>query len=105
MPTVDIEISSEALKDIVITAVEGGINYWAMVQNYSPKAGTVCVTLRDEPGKGCRPIGPDDILRGLKVCHQKYPHMFNAFMHDMHGDAETADVIFQCALFGELVYG
>ncbi len=45
-----------------------------------------------------------DFAKGFEVMAEKYPWHFNNFMND-NEDAETADVWFQCIVFGEIVYG
>ncbi len=105
--TIKIEVTAEELAGVVISAVEGGIGYWASVRNYAPNDGTVEVLDRDEPRdtRKWRKVTPTAIAKGLAVCAEKYPHVFGAWARDRIGDATTADVIVQCAIFGEAVYG
>lgn len=42
--------------------------------------------------------------QGLQIMAEKYPHMFKDIVQD-NTDAATADLLMQCALFGEEVYG
>lgn len=44
------------------------------------------------------------VRQGLKIMAEKYPHQFKYVMAD-DTDAESGDVLVQCSLFGELVYG
>ncbi len=44
------------------------------------------------------------IKKGLSVMAAKYPKHFASIIQD-NTDADTADVLLQCALLGEIVYG
>ena len=111
----------EFLTDILITAVESGIDYWAVVRNYSHERGTVEIAEdADESG-----VAPDDaewhfvdvnvIERGLMRI-KRPEFQINKTMRGwiVTGDATNdacdidalaADAVIQAALFGELVYG
>lgn len=45
---IEIDVTEEELNDILITAVEGGINYWAFVADYRPNNGMVSVAEDDK---------------------------------------------------------
>jgi hypothetical protein len=45
----------------------------------------------------------EQVLSGLAVCAREYPHHFRDFIADT-GDANTGNVIIQCAIFGKLKY-
>lgn len=109
MKLVTIQVTHEELADIIITAVEGGSGYWALFARYHPDEGTVDV-MEDEdsgalPERIWHTIGPDRIAHGMTIAGEKYPHQLANWLRDRIGDAETADVFLQCAVFGELVYG
>lgn len=44
------------------------------------------------------------IKKGLTVMAKKYPKHFASILKE-DTDSETADVLLQCALFGEVIYG
>jgi hypothetical protein len=44
------------------------------------------------------------VRAGLQVLATKYPHHFADIVVD-NSDCTTGDVLVQCALFGEIVYG
>ncbi len=44
------------------------------------------------------------IKKGLTIMAKKYPKHFASILEE-NTDADTADVLLQCALFGELIYG
>ena len=123
------------LNTIIITAVEGGINYWASVQAYehTPVAWANVVPVADleededpleyhlSPAKV--EIAVNRILRAVVCSDAELPKYFpkhqaealviasmaNDPCPDVSGamdiDADFADSIVQVALFGEVVYG
>lgn len=109
----------EFLKDILITAVEGGCDYWAFNRGYDPDNGVV-EFLEDEhdPRAADAPwqkVDVDMIARGLakikqpgfKINKQTLGWIMTGDVNNDAGDidADAADCIVQAALFGELVYG
>lgn len=48
-------------------------------------------------------VGSADIVRGLTVMANKFPHIFKQILED-NTDAPCADILMQCALFGEEKY-
>lgn len=108
MATVKIEIPDQELSDIITTAVEGGIGYWAIVRNYHwsmDDSTPTTVEVREQCEAVWHTVDTTVIARGLEVCAAKYPRVFASWLRDRIGDAGTADVILQCGLFGEAVYG
>jgi hypothetical protein len=117
------------LKDVLITAVEGGINYWGAVADYDPDAGTVTVYEMEE-GKWDDATGyveyPNDyipsrvtidtIAKGIGILlEQRKDHDPKSYWHqfvianrtnseDGDYDAGQADDILQAGLFGSVVY-
>ena len=61
------------------------------------------VTVRDDEGEGHN-ITPLTIERGVQTMQDKYPRHF-ADMVKENDDATTSDVLLQCILFEEVVYG
>ena len=119
----------EFLTDVLITAVEGGINYWALVADYVPegepeKRGVTLWETEDDPegnGEGVR-VTLDTIASGIaKIRANKegkfdFAHAHNSYWvqfwvanrtngDDGDYDAGIADCILQAGLFGEVVYG
>lgn len=109
----------EFLKDIIITAYEGGIGYWALGRNYDPDNGTVDL-VEDEhfPFDDNTPwqtVNLDTIERGLakvkdpsfKINKEMRGWITTGDITNDAGDIDSgcADAIVQAALFGELVYG
>jgi hypothetical protein len=102
---VEYTITEYDLDCLLVTAFEGGINYWARI-NLRKGHGYFDAKVHDfeEADRGDCVLTREKLLAGIKLCATKYPRHFKDFI-DESGDATTADVIVQCALFGEVVYG
>lgn len=123
-----ISLSEEDIGDLVCSALEGGIGYWAVLDNsvldyqdiphYISLSEWTAMLLID--GKSVYFLDAEDpnevweltldkLFKGIRLYvdngHDHYG-VFNASEVDMGNcDAECADCVFQYALFGELVYG
>lgn len=102
--------------DQVTSAIEGGSNYWAKIDVGTHRSGwrnyfTAKFTIIEDSdvkagaikGKTYR-LTLDKLKAGLQVLADKYPHHLKDIIAGT-GDAITGDVLVQCALFGEIVYG
>jgi hypothetical protein len=114
--------------DIAITAAEGGIGYWSVIDHYDWRGWsepddslgnidvpdcfvfyTITVLDGDDDGWTCFDITPDLIRRGI--------HLFLGGANNFEGrdfadmdelaamDSDEADCVIQLGCFGELVYG
>jgi len=134
--------SNVALEEFLVTAFEGGINYWAsdgwevdkshtrneIADKYKKK---YAYHIQDHPYYCYLPIIADDnyfisfkdidgsisrdsegkvfkltkksLLKGLDVMKEEHPSQY-AELKDNY-DANTCDLLIQCALFGTVVYG
>lgn len=113
-----IEISEETLHDQVTAAIESGngCGDWARVNVHKHKPGwanyftaTFTVTERSDKKAGAihgqsYTLSIPKLMQGLSVLATKYPHHFCDILKE-NGDATTGDVLVQCALFGDIVYG
>ncbi len=108
-----IVIDDSSIKDILITAFEGGSNYWYQINNdYTGHPADAVMkseeTLEigdvEEDGRKLGILNREEINKGLQVMIEKYPSHFTNFIND-NGDAETADVFLQCCVMGEIVFG
>lgn len=118
-----LQVSEQTLIDLLITAVEGGSNYWATITAEERNAAGDYVKVRvleaEASGKDGvrvhRIVTPHDLLIGLQrlayvAADEKaladFPtalkHLTDALTDH---DATTADVVLQMAVFGEVVYG
>lgn len=113
------------LKDVLITAVEGGINYWAAVSEYEPEKGTVTVweDVDDDGTFGkAHLVTIDTIAHGIQVLttgenagkafcmgSAEYWKQFllanRTNSEDGDYDADIADNVLQAGLFDSIVYG
>jgi hypothetical protein len=122
------EVCEQMVADLVCTAFEGGIGYWAQIIGYKKPekifqwglsdvlGGTVyryvqypmseggAVLLRDAEGDDKWELNLENIKTGLSVMASKYPRHYQNFIND-NSDAITGDVFIQCCLFNELVFG
>lgn len=121
MSEISIRINKQLLLDLMVTAFEGGSNYWlndvaqasdvvrdddlnylsatfTFREEVTPtvKEGTVLVVTPQSMRTGLERMAASD-SRGVRR------HLADALGQD--GDATTADVVLQFAMFGELVFG
>lgn len=103
------------LTDILVTAVEGGINYWAIVEGYqhSGEPADRKVVVRHPEGVAQVTLR-DIVLAVRKIINKRVP--VTPYIRDIlveadktldagDIDAEVADVVVQVAAFGKIVYG
>lgn len=102
--TVNYELKTRDLSDLLITAFEGGVRYWAEVRVPSNGPLWTAKLIDREGDDKTHVLSLDKLLTGLRTCAAKYPHHFKDFIAES-GDMTTADVIVQCAVFGEIIYG
>ncbi len=124
-----VTVDPKDLAYAVCAGMEGGINYWARIKEYvrpdtmvfrfdekqvykhidyaMNPGGSVNLEIidgYDVKGKTQFNLTYKKLLTGLKVMQKEYPRHWANFIRDT-GDAETGDVLIQCALFGEIVFG
>jgi hypothetical protein len=114
MKVTAVELESEDMENIVCTAFEGGINYWcdtaegAHPKNddaYCPEGWAYNLYVTDECADDeTKPatLDAESLQKGITICLTKYPWHVNL---DGDFDAENADAIIQCAVFGDIIYG
>lgn len=113
------EINPEDINDLMVTALEGGINYWCRkaiidyvpedqrdnVQYTSDAIGyDGSLILYDAESDDKYLLNQEKFLEGIKMAMEHFGYSSFEDLFDNH-DAETADCIVQFALFGEIVYG
>jgi len=119
-----VRIPNQKIQDMIITAVEGGSNYWAKFRfpdNYKDKYGSYELipfkndnieTYDCETGKLLGYLNRASIQVGLQLMADRKDlkgkvvpaRHFKALATD-NEDAETADVFMQLSVMGEIVYG
>ena len=105
-------ITQENIDDILATALEGGINYWAVSARPKDKdykgadyghevvsRGGILIIATEEGEK--HELNLENLTKGFQLFADSNSNI--DFMEDY--DAVTADCIVQLALFGEIVYG
>ncbi len=130
--TTKVQLTDERIADVLVSAFEGGINYWAEIVSVNKPADAIphatergWLMVGDEgyPSYIASPIiggsvmlrdaddGANDHLlnrvmleNGLNIMAAEYPNHFADILNE-NDDAGTADVLVQLALFGEVVYG
>lgn len=129
--TVKYEIPEQLIRDIIITACEGGIGYWSQLESYDGPAidegaeGSLPLRIREIEEEGWdesttvygpwRDLGIPEVISGLQKMVQEWPdrldtqRMMQAIANYDSGnydfDAGDADSVIQFALLGELTYG
>lgn len=125
-PEIEVNLTEQDIQDIVIIALEGGIGYWACLDDTdasgdkttSEWAADVLLTGGsltftdaegdpDDPDTESWTLTLDKLLNGIKLyfedgCHVKVE---DNSIDTSDIDANDADCIVQFALFGEVVYG
>lgn len=128
---VTLTVEDEKIASALISAFEGGSNYWYMIQKAGkPKGepalwpyredssriyshvdypmnpgGYLLISSTEEPEKGNFRLSRSRIEKGLQLmaASKDYSHHFRDLMSD-NADAITGDVLLQFALFGEVLY-
>jgi tryptophan synthase beta subunit len=107
-----IEVSDQYCKDVLVTCVEGGSNYWAEFRNIKRDSELDVLELecRDKEDEDAlwKMVTISDIRRGVEVAtkaeFQVAARIKSSILED-DNDAESSDVILQAAVFGEVIYG
>lgn len=121
---VSLVYTEEDIENLVVTALEGGIGYWACLDNDTPLWEKYDAAYPDEPcsiiatkmlldneylkftdaetGEEFEGFDIRSLMSGIKLYIQSGNPVSNT-MDDM--DGESADMIWQYGMFGELVYG
>lgn len=105
------KFSEGTFHDQITAAIEGGSGYWARIDVGEHQPGwrnyfTAKFGEYDRNGRIFRwhELSLDKLKAGLQVLATKYPHHFIDIVRET-GDATTGDVLVQCALLGDIVYG
>jgi hypothetical protein len=137
-PTVSVkatvEVAEQRLRDMLTCALEGGSNYWYVINDDAciyplglcfddfveggkmqlkdyhhpyellPFVPGCALAIEDKHEKKMHLLDRAALLKGLEVLAQKYPRHFADMMQE-NDDADTGDCYLQCCLFGEMIYG
>lgn len=118
----DVFISNEDIDDIMVTALEGGINYWCnkaeVIGEYLgvyaseqiSRGGTL--RLYDFEEENWQELTREKFIAGLKkyIINPTASDICEIVYHEVRidtcqADAEVADAIIQYAVFGDIIYG
>lgn len=118
--TKKIQVTEEDIDDIMCTALEGGITYWAraakVVGEYLGEygheqiaRGGKLIIVDAEDGEKYE-LTREKLLRGIQLAveqeyYEDYEWYYDGKLDTCMIDAEVADVIVQLALFDEVVFG
>lgn len=133
LKTIEVKTSVEYSKatDLIVGAFEGGSNYWIkcidwgslerkhkespwkdqkLGETYSEVMSWCCIHGTDfwvqveDDDLELHNITPARIERGVQTMADSFPRHFNDMMRE-NDDATTSDVLLQCILFNEIVFG
>lgn len=108
------EIPIQRFRDLLCSAIEGGSNYWADFDKFE-RTDLDYISVRvaeQEPSSGNlrkrKTLRAEHLVEGLQLlAAAPFPsaltHLHN-FLNE-NDDAETADVVLQMTMFGDLIYG
>ena len=118
--SVPITVSEQMLSNLLISALEGGSNYWirelSLFDRYAKRTRRLTdnpvrnlqsiMVLADDDGTWYRVDMPPHpcLEKGLKIMAANHTNHFTNLIND-DDDAETGDVFIQCCIFGEVLYG
>lgn len=117
-------VGLQTIDDQLITAFEGGSNYWYNIPNTNVAApdgfirneeinyefldkvyqGATLVVEDIEDHTELGELNMTTIKRGLEIMSANHENHFSDMMEET-GDATTADVFFQLCVMGKIVYG
>ena len=119
-PEIVVNLTEQDIDDIMVSALEGGINYWCREAEvledkrcaewgHEQIARGGILTLQDAEGTDKWELTREKFLSGFKLWLEnggdKYGAVSGGKVDTGEIDAECADSIVQYALFGEVVYG
>lgn len=116
-PQIEIKLTQQDIDDIMVTALEGGINYWCrkaeVVGEYLGEyaseqishGGTLILHDAESPDKW--ELTLEKFLNGVKLYFEEgcHVHVEDGRIDPCDVDANDADCIVQLALFEEVVFG
>lgn len=126
MYKVELEVPAQTIADLMVTAIEGGCNYWmshfqaswipklketcdlpwyAQEEVYKDPDFSIAIFVKDEDeDSGLFILSQAGVVIGLSKLNSEFPEHARKIFEENY-DVETADVFLQLCLFGEIVYG
>lgn len=117
---IKITVPTERIQDTLVTAFEGGSNYWysdlKVVRDVKEPGEMGChrfhiiptvkggvISLRDDEGVK-HTLNHTKVQKGLQTLAAKFPQHFADLIAE-NDDADTGDAFLQCCIFGDVIYG
>lgn len=118
---VNVFVTADKLQSALVSAFEGGSNYWIDRVEREVEPSRPCVyhsdvpffggalrivvagEYRDEP-KEIKLLTLETLQAAVALLAEKWPHHAADLLGDS-GDATTGDVLIQCAIFGDIIFG
>ena len=117
-------VTANRLSDLLTGALEGGSNYWYVIENeilaeginrkdfafphieipFTEGCALIIGENEQDPSLCGKRLDWDSMQKGLQIMYDKYNRHYLDFINE-NDDAETADVFLQCCLFGEIIFG
>ena len=118
-PVIEVNITSQDIDDIMVCALEGGINYWCrqakVVGKYLGRYASDQIScggtlkLYDAESSDVWELTLDKFLNGMELAIEQgiglSVNPADGSIDTCEIDADAADAIVQLALFGEVVFG
>jgi len=120
---IQIVVTGADIDDIMVSALEGGINYWCdnarvdgkylgeYASEQISRGGTLILHNMEEGRNGLL-LTKEKLLQGIRMYAEQPEHsdIFEVVDHELHidcgmVDADVADAIIQYAIFSEIIYG
>lgn len=110
-----INVPKETITNTLISAFEGGSNYWYNDLERLDKVNKTKYISEDCGNHGFKlksiehndqeyTVKPEDYGKGLQIMAEKYPKHFGDMLLD-NGDGVTGDILLQCLVFGNVELG
>ena len=106
------KIPNEQIVDMLITAFEGGSNYWCLAAPYHPSkwaeqinSGRMKVKVYDREVEDdlLGTVTVRSIRKAIPLMMEDYPHVYSRWITEDY-DAWDADIFLQLATMGEVVF-
>lgn len=104
------EVPKQVIVDTLITACEGGSNYWCKSVTPFIKSGDAYESMLQgfdlvdsESGKKYK-VYSTAIIRALHLMAEKFPKLFDDVLNE-NGDADDGDIFLQLCVFEDVIYG
>ena len=117
-----VQITKEQIIDILVTALEGGSNYWYLIKDvpkgvesddmslseaigeFILKGGEITIYDLEDEEEELGDLNMNKLLEAITIMKAEYPDMYQNLVNDEY-DANDADIFFQIAVTGEVTFG